>query len=66
MLDFLYRIDLGVNLKEKPFSFKFKDPGKQFNFHGNNYRENYRSKFITKSDLGYIVCCLKQKYDSMN
>ncbi len=66
LLDFLYRIDFGGNVQEKPIPFKFNDPEKQFNFHGNNYRENYRSKFSTKSDLGYIVYCLTQKYESMN
>ena len=65
LLDFLYRIDFGGNVSQKPYPFKFKDPDKQFKFHGNKYRENYKHKYTSKSDLSYIVFCLKQKYNSM-
>jgi hypothetical protein len=64
-LDFLFRIDFGGNVKQKPLPFKFKDPEKQFIFYGNKYKEGYKHKYTEKSDLDYILYCLKQKYDSM-
>ena len=65
LLSFLYRIDFGGNVKKKPLSFKFNDPNKSFIFSSSNYKENYRHKLTEKSDISYVMFCLKQKYDSM-
>jgi predicted transport protein len=65
LLDFLYRIDFDGNVKSKPIPFKFKDPDKQFTFHPNKHKENYKHKFTEKSDLDYVMFCLKQKYYSL-
>ena len=45
--------------------FKFNDPDKQFTFHSNNYKEQYKHKLTEKSDISYVMFCLKQKYESM-
>jgi hypothetical protein len=64
-LDFIYRIDFQGNVKTKKSLFKFNDPDKQFTFHSNNYKEQYKHKLTKKSDISYVVFCLKQKYESM-
>ena len=55
----------GAVLKKKPLSFKFNDPNKSFIFSSSNYKENYRHKLTKKSDISYVMFCLKQKYESM-
>ena len=41
------------------------DPNKSFTFTSSNYKENYRHKLTKKSDISYVMFCLKQKYESM-
>jgi len=65
LLEFLLRVDFAKNVKDRPIPFNFKDPDKQFELYKDDSRELYQHKFTSKSDLDYIVYCLKQKYDSI-
>ena len=64
-LDLIYRIDFEGKVKKKKTLFRFNDPDKQFTFHSNNYKEQYKHKLTEKSDISYVMFCLKQKYESM-
>ena len=41
------------------------EENKSFTFTSSNYKENYRHKLTKKSDISYVMFCLKQKYESM-
>lgn len=64
-LDFIYRIDFQGNVESKKIPFKFNDPDKKFSFHSNKYKETFKHKLNNKSDISYLMFCLKQKYQSM-
>ena len=65
LLEFLFRQGLKGKWKNSSPPFKFKDPEKKFYQWEDEYRESYRHKLTTKSDVDYVIYCLKQKYDSM-
>ena len=62
---FIYRIDFTGNVKSKAIPFKFKDPENIFKLFENKYKESYYASYNKKTDLEYLLYCLKQKYDSM-
>ncbi len=64
-LNFMYRINFKGDVESQPIPFKFNDPEKKFIFKKDKFRENFIHKFTEKSDLDYIIYCLKQKYESM-
>ena len=64
-LNFMYRINFKGDVENQPKPFKFNDPEKKFIFKKDKYRENFIHKFTEKSDVDYVIYCLKQKYDSM-
>jgi len=64
-LNFMYRINFKGDVESQPKPFKFNDPEKKFIFKKDKYRENFIHKFTEKSDVDYVIYCLKQKYDSM-
>ena len=64
-LNFMYRINFKGDVESQPIPFKFNDPEKKFIFKKDKFRENFIYKFTEKSDLDYIIYCLKQKYESM-
>ena len=64
-LEFMYRLDFKGKVESKPKPFKFNDPEKKFILKKDKFRENYNHRFSEKSNLDYILYCLKQKYDSM-
>ena len=64
-LNFMYRINFKGDVESQPKPFKFNDPEKKFIFKKDKYRENFIHKFTEKSDVDYLIYCLKQKYDSM-
>ena len=64
-LEFYYRLDYKGNVESKPKPFEFKDPEKKFLLFKDKFRESFNHKFSEKSNLDYIIYCLKQKYDSM-
>ena len=61
----MYRINFKGDVESQPIPFKFNDPEKKFIFKKDKFRENFIHKFTQKSDLDYIIYCLKQKYESM-
>ena len=61
----MYRLDFKGKVESKRKPFKFNDPEKKFILKKDKFRENYNHRFSEKSNLDYILYCLKQKYDSM-
>ena len=64
-IGFGYRIDFKGNVESKPKPFKFNDPEGKFTLKKDKFREVYRHNYTDKSNLDYIIYCVKQKYDSM-
>ena len=63
--ELLVRSRIKGDVESQPIPFKFNDPEKKFIFKKDKFRENFIHKFTEKSDLDYIIYCLKQKYESM-
>ena len=64
-LEIKYRVDGLGKVKSKKTSFKFNDPDRKFTFYSTDFEEQYKHKFNEKSDIGYVMFCIKQKYESI-